>query len=88
MTDLDVAGTAALIFLMSCLNLGRLPGKWRTRGNSVDFWDDVKMAEELGCRVDELPVYYGGDLWSSDGDDIGYTMMVSLNHLTMRTFFS
>ena len=31
------------------------------------------MAEELGCRVDELLVYYCGDLWNPDGDDIGYT---------------
>ena len=31
------------------------------------------MAEEFGCRVDELPGYYGGDLWNPDGDEIGYT---------------
>ena len=42
-------------------------------GDSVEFWDHVKTAEELGCRVDELLVYYGGDLWNPDGDDIGYT---------------
>ena len=30
------------------------------------------MAKELGCSVDELPVYYGGDLWSPDGYDFGY----------------
>ena len=30
------------------------------------------MAKELGCHVDELPVYYGGDLWSPDGSDFGY----------------
>ena len=41
-------------------------------GDGFDFWDPVKMAEELGYRVDELPVYYGGDLWYPDGYDIGY----------------
>ena len=31
------------------------------------------MAKELGCCVDELPVYYGGDLWNLDGSDFGYS---------------
>ena len=30
------------------------------------------MAKELGCRVDELPVYYSGDLCNPDGSDFGY----------------
>ena len=42
-------------------------------GDSVDFWDPVMMAKELGCRVDELPIYYGGDLWNPDGSDFGYS---------------
>ena len=32
------------------------------------------MAKELGCRVDELPVHYGGDLWNPDGSDFGYSV--------------
>ena len=39
--------------------------------DGIDFWDPVMMAKELGCRVDELPVYYGGDLWNPDGSDFG-----------------
>ena len=31
------------------------------------------MAKELGCHVDELPVYYGGDLWNPDGSDFDYS---------------
>ena len=31
------------------------------------------MVKELGCRVDELPVYYGGDLGNPDGSDFGYS---------------
>ena len=42
-------------------------------GDGVDFWDPVMMANELGCCVDELPVYYGGDLWNPDGSDFGYS---------------
>ena len=42
-------------------------------GDDIDFWDPVMMAKELGCRVDELPVYYGGDLWNPDDSDIGYS---------------
>ena len=42
-------------------------------GDGVDFWDPVIIAKELGCRVDELPVYYGGDLWNPDGSDFGYS---------------
>ena len=41
--------------------------------DGIDFWDPVMMAKEFGCRVDELPVYYGGDLWNPDGSDIGYS---------------
>ena len=41
--------------------------------DGIDFWDPVMMAKELGCRVDELPVYYGGDLWRPDGSDFGYS---------------
>ena len=37
------------------------------------------MAKELGCRVDEPSVYYGGDL------AIRTTMMISRNYLIMRT---
>ena len=40
--------------------------------DGIDFWDPVMMAKGLGCRVDELPVYYGGDLWNPDGSDFGY----------------
>ena len=42
-------------------------------GDGVDFWDPVMMKKELGCRVDELPVYYGGGLWNPDGSDFGYS---------------
>ena len=42
-------------------------------GDGVDFWDPVIIAKELECRVDELPVYYGGDLWNPDGSDFGYS---------------
>ena len=31
------------------------------------------MAKELGCSVDELLAYYGGDLWKPDGSDFGYS---------------
>ena len=41
--------------------------------DGVDFWDPVIMAKELGCRVDELQVYYGHDLWNPDGSDFGYS---------------
>ena len=27
----------------------------------------------MGCHVDELPVYCGGDLWNPDGSDFGYS---------------
>ena len=39
---------------------------------NVDFWDPVIMAKELGCCVDEFPVYYGGNLWRPDGSEFGY----------------
>ena len=35
-------------------------------GDGIDFWDPVLMVKELGCRVDELPVYYGGDFGYPD----------------------
>ena len=41
--------------------------------DGIDFWDPVMMAKELGCRVDELPVYDGGDLWNPYGSDFGYS---------------
>ena len=49
----------------------------------------MEMADEVGT-VDCIPIYYGGDydgLWDPECDDIGYMaiLMVSPNHLTMRT---
>ena len=44
-------------------------------GDGVDFWHPVMMVKELGCRVDKLPVYYGGDLWNPDGSDFGYSVL-------------
>ena len=31
------------------------------------------MAKELGCHMDKLLVYYGGDLLNPDGSDFGYS---------------
>ena len=42
-------------------------------GDGVDFWDPAIMAKELRCRVNELPIYYGGDLWNPDGSDFCYS---------------
>ena len=67
---------------MGVTDLDELSGKWKMRcnpllccymGDDVDFWDPVMMAKELGCRMDELLVYYGGDLWNPDGSDFGYS---------------
>ena len=41
--------------------------------DGIYFWNSVMMVKELGCCVDELPVYYGGDLWNPDGSDFGYS---------------
>ena len=62
--------------------LGTLAGKMEDEARSppccyvddgIYFWDPIMMAKELGCRVDELPVYYGGDLWNPDGSDFGHS---------------
>ena len=58
--------------------LGTLAGKLDDEARSppcyymddgIDCWDPVMMAKELGCRVNELPVYYGGDLWNPELSD-------------------